>query len=66
MANHRFRVGQVVNYKPAARDHSAARGAYEVTRLVPEIDGEPGYQIKSLSEPHQRTARESQLRADNV
>jgi hypothetical protein len=39
----------------------AAEGGYVVTKQLPERDGEFEYRIKSLSEPHERVARESEL-----
>ena len=35
---------------------------YLVTKELPERDGEPEYRIKGLGEPHERIARESELR----
>jgi hypothetical protein len=32
-----------------------------VTKQLPERDGEFEYRIKSMSEPHERVARESEL-----
>jgi hypothetical protein len=40
---------------------SAAEGGYVVTKQLPERDGEFEYRIKSISEPHERVARESEL-----
>ena len=39
----------------------AAPGAYEVTKQLPERNGEFEYQIKSSGEPHARVVRESEL-----
>jgi hypothetical protein len=38
-------------------------GAYVIIRVLPEQNGEFGYQIKSAREPHDRVVRESQLSA---
>jgi len=40
---------------------SAALGLFEVTKLLPERDGEFEYRIKNVAEPHERVARESEL-----
>jgi hypothetical protein len=40
---------------------SAALGAFEVTKQLPERDGEFEYRIKNVAEPHERVARESEL-----
>ena len=37
-------------------------GSYEITKKLPERDGEFEYRIKSINEPHERVARESELR----
>jgi hypothetical protein len=53
MLSHRkFRIGQLVQ---------VPRGSYEVTKKLPESRGEFEYRIKSMSEPHQRVVRESEL-----
>jgi hypothetical protein len=36
-------------------------GVFEVVKQLPGTQGEPEYQIKSINEPHQRVARESEL-----
>jgi hypothetical protein len=41
---------------------SAARGAYEVLKQLPERDGEFQYRISSAREEHERIALESELR----
>jgi hypothetical protein len=58
---HKFTIGQAVHFRPASRDHSAA-GLYIVTKRLPEKDGEFQYRIKHPTEPHERIARESELR----
>jgi hypothetical protein len=57
---HKFMPGHTVQFR--ARDHYAPRGTYLVTKQLPERDGEFEYRIKSLGEPHERIARESELR----
>ena len=58
---HKFTIGQTVHFRPAGHDRSAA-GLYIVTKRLPEKDGEFQYRIKHSHEPHERTARESELR----
>jgi hypothetical protein len=58
---HKFNLGQAVEYHPPGR-HYAPRGVYVVTAKLPERDGEFEYHIKHISEPHERIARESELR----
>lgn len=63
MSRPKFKVGQTVF---AARSDALnmPRGAYVVTKVLPDRDGEPEYRIKSVSEPHERVVRESQLSAN--
>ncbi len=37
-------------------------GSYEIIKKLPQSDGEFEYRIKSMNEPHERVARESELR----
>jgi hypothetical protein len=48
MATNKFKLGQT-------------RGAYEVTKQLPEREGQFEYRIKSSREPHERVVRESEL-----
>jgi predicted transcriptional regulator len=61
MAEHKFRVDQRVTLAINVINRSAAGGSYIVTKQLPERDGEFEYRIKSISEPHERVARESEL-----
>ena len=61
MADHKFRVGQAVQFRTKPYYVSAALGAFEVIRQLPERDGELEYRIKNTAEPHERVARESEL-----
>jgi hypothetical protein len=59
----KFTVGQIVDLKPN-RFREAAKGQYEVRRLMPASDGdgaEPTYRIKNADEKHERVAFESEL-----
>jgi hypothetical protein len=60
---HKFRIGETVYYRPAARGLQFARGTYEVMGHLPEKDGELEYRIKHIDQPHARVARESELSA---
>ena len=59
---HQFNIGQAVRYAHH-RLFYAPPGLYIVTAQLPERDGEFEYHIKHTSEPHERIARESELRA---
>jgi hypothetical protein len=61
MSAHKFHLGQMVAYNP--QKGWAGRGAYVVTAKLPERDGEFEYRILSLTELHERMARESELQA---
>jgi hypothetical protein len=58
---HRFKLGEMVNYSPAGRTLLAPRGAYSVTGILPEKDGQPEYRIKHFSENYERVAQEGEL-----
>jgi hypothetical protein len=61
--SNKFSAGQVVDRVPTIL-RAAAAGQYEVRRLMPASDrdkGNPGYQIKSVREPHERVVFESEL-----
>ncbi|WP_201837449.1 hypothetical protein [Microvirga zambiensis] len=59
--SHKYSLGQLVN---AAGAYFADRtsGVYEVTRLMPENDGEPYYRMKNTASGIERAAGESQIR----
>jgi hypothetical protein len=59
---HKFNIGQTVFLERyLGRPLGVSGGAYVITKRLPEHDGEFEYQIKSVNEPHERVARESQL-----
>jgi hypothetical protein len=58
---HKFAIGESVEYRPG-RSISAARGVYLVTKKLPGNDSEPEYRVRNPSEPHERTAKESDLK----
>jgi len=59
---HKFNIGQTVFLERyLERPLGVSGGAYVITKRLPEHDGEFEYQIKSVKEPHERVARESQL-----
>ncbi len=60
---HRFNIGQIVELEPRVL-RSSAPGSYEIRRLVPASDRDPGdpcYCIKNIAEKHERIAPESEL-----
>jgi len=61
---HRFKIGDIVSYRPKERVLSAARGTYSVIGLMPQSDGQqPEYRIRHFSEDFERVALEIELSA---
>ena len=59
---YKFDIGQTVFLERyLERPLGVSGGAYVITKRLPEHDGEFEYRIKSVNEPHERVARESQL-----
>jgi hypothetical protein len=58
---HKFNVSQSVSLQSTIFNRDAARGAYKVTRQLPERDGELEYQVKRPGEPHERVVMERDL-----
>jgi len=58
---HRFAIGESVEFRPG-RSMSAVRGAFLVVKQLPGHDSDPEYRIRSPLEPHERIARESDLK----
>ena len=60
MPNHKFKVGQTVELAPAIARNMPG-GTYEITKQLPERNGEFEYRIKNINEPHERVVREIEL-----
>jgi hypothetical protein len=60
MPAHKFKIGELVFFHPQLPD-SAPRGAYQIIRRLPAVDGEFQYVIRSAYEDHQRVAKEGEL-----
>jgi hypothetical protein len=63
MAAHKFKIGQSVRFMPGKMTQPAGGQAYTIVRALPAEDGEYRYRIKSVYEPYERIARESELSA---
>jgi hypothetical protein len=61
MPTHKFHVGEIVHLSPAV-SRNVPGGSYQVVKQLPASGGEFEYRIKSMNEPHERVARESELR----
>jgi hypothetical protein len=59
VSGHKFKVGQFVNYLR----RGGSLGVYQVTELLPSEDGVFQYRIKNVNEPHERMAKEHELRS---
>jgi hypothetical protein len=59
VSDHKFNVGQLVDYIGRHR----ASGVYQVTARLPSENGGFQYRIKNVNEPHERVARENELRS---
>lgn len=57
---HKFKVGQLVNYS-AKVGVPASSGGYKIVRLLPPEQGQFLYRIKSTNETFERVAREQDL-----
>jgi hypothetical protein len=64
VSDHKFKVGQSVQYTSGPNGRGTADGGYKVTQLLPPEGDDRQYRIKSASEPHERVAKESQLARD--
>ena len=61
MNNHKFKVGQTVNYAPRLIAAVNADAIFKITQLLPPEGDEFQYRIRNTSEPYERVAKESQL-----
>jgi len=64
MSAHKFRIGQIVTYRPDQRGQDASpSGVYIITaRLSESADGQFEYRIKNLNAQHERVAKERELK----
>jgi hypothetical protein len=58
---HKFKIGEVVNYRPSTRSIRAVAGTFKVIAFLPEGDGEPIYRLQHVDENHRQIARESEI-----
>jgi hypothetical protein len=60
MAEHKFKIGEIVFFEPKA-SISAPRGAYQIIRRLPFSEGVFQYAIRSAYEDYERVAKEYEL-----
>lgn len=58
---HKYQVGQVVDFTPGALTLETSIGKYEIVRHLPPEGPENQYRIKSVQDSHERVVRESQI-----
>ena len=63
MVVRKFKVGQSVHFTPWKLKLPAGAQAYAIVRVLPAEEGEYRYRIKSVYEPYERIALESELSA---
>ena len=65
MAEHKFKIGQIVYFKPKKLGrlaHDLGSGPYQIIKRLPATqDGEVQYTVRSKLEGHDRLAKESEL-----
>jgi hypothetical protein len=59
MNDHKFKVGQTVNYTPRFIGTVNADAIFKITQLLPPEDDEFQYRIRSASEPYERLLRKA-------
>jgi hypothetical protein len=64
MSTHKFRIGQMVTYRPDQRGQNVSPGGvYMIIARLPEsTDGQFEYRIRNLNEQHERLVKERELR----
>jgi hypothetical protein len=61
---HKFKIGEIVFYRPKQRMLTTARGTYTVTGRLRVPDGQqPEYRIRHFSEDFERVAMKGELSA---
>jgi hypothetical protein len=62
MPYHRYRVGQTVVAPSGVRGALMPFGPYVIVRLLPLVDREPHYRVRSTVDGHERALLEGQIR----
>lgn len=61
MADHRFKVGQQLVFRPRGLGHKGGAEACKIVRLMPIENGECQYRIRCTADNVERIVREGQL-----
>ena len=63
MTQHKFAVGQSVEFRPGTQDGRIPRGPYRIQRHLPSETGDLQYRVRHNVDGHERVVPESQLAA---
>lgn len=66
MAQHKYSVGQTVQFMPDPHVKISSRGTYTILRTLPESGGILQYRVKAIIDGQERIVREDQLRRLSV
>lgn len=61
VGHHKYEVGQLVDFTPAASPREKSVGRYEIVRHLPPEGADNQYRVKSVQNSQERVVRESQL-----
>jgi hypothetical protein len=61
MSDHKFAIGQNVQFSPDWPVNNSSAGQYTIVRLCPNVGNTPQYRIKSKRDGHERMALENTL-----
>lgn len=61
LADHKFKVGQTVDFSPSRGTMASMSRLYKIVKLLPPEEGQFLYRIKGSSEPFERIAGERDL-----
>jgi hypothetical protein len=64
LKGHKYAVGQTVQYIGGIFGRSRSSGSFKIIKLLPSDGDDFQYRIKSMDEPYERVAKESQLDHD--
>lgn len=58
---HKYQVGQVVDFTPGTAPLRTSLGLYEIVRQLPPQGSENQYRVRNVRDGHERVVRENQL-----
>jgi hypothetical protein len=61
MSDHKFKVGQTVNYLSGFRGGGPSGDVFKIMQCLPPEGGDFQYRIRGVNEPFDRVAKESEL-----